>query len=575
LSNRQWRIVGGFTIFIATFICYWPAMHGDFIWDDDRYVSQNPTLKDAHGLERIWFHWGATPQFYPMTHTSFWIEYRYWQLDPLGYHITNVLLHGTNALLLWLLLRRLAVPGAWLAAAIFALHPVNVESVVWISERKNCLAMFFALLSLLAYLREDQAGYVASLVFFICAMLSKTVVAPLPAVMLVIIWWKRGVTKRDFVKLLPFFVVGIGMGVMTAVMERNYVGASGADWDFTLADRVLIAGRAVWFYAGKIVWPVRLTFSYPRWGIDSRVGWQWIFPVGVVVVLIALALSRKRQALAAIMIFCGVLFPALGFINTYPMRYSFVADHFQYMAAPALIALIAGVLRRSRLASVIVLCILATLTWRQAHVYAGPETIWRDTIAKNPQSWLAKYNLGVQLSNGGMDEKQLTEALTLFDQVQALRPQHEKLQVSRGDALAKLGRFNEALAIFQRELEKMPHDVGLQRRVAATLDHLGRSDAAIAEYRQALNEHPDDANVQRELGELFLRQNRPAEALPLMDKYVTMRPDDADAHATLGFVYAQLQRYDDAKIQFETAMRIDPQSQRGEEGLMMLRQSGR
>ncbi|HMB94405.1 MAG TPA: hypothetical protein VKK61_00025, partial [Tepidisphaeraceae bacterium] len=425
-------------------------------------------MKDAHGLERIWFRWGATPQYYPLTHTSFWIEYRFWQLDPLGYHITNVAIHAANALLLWLLLRRLQIPGAWLAAAIFAVHPVNVESVAWISERKNCLAMLFTLLSMIAYFEESKKAYAASLILFICAMLSKTVVAPVPAVLLVIIWWKRGrISRRDLLRLSPFFVVGIGMGVMTALMERNYVGAHGPDWNFSFADRILIAGRAIWFYAGELIWPVKLTFNYPRWPIDSHVWWQWGFPIAIVIALIVLALSRKRQTLVAALIFCGTLFPALGFFNTYPMRYSFVADHFQYISAPALIALAAVWLRKSRAMSAVLLCVLATLTWRQAHIYAGPETIWRDTIAKNPQSWLAKYNLGVQLSNNAANQQQLLEALDLFDQVQAIRPQHEKLQTSRGDALAKLGRLDEALIIFQNELQKSPGDVGLQRRVAA------------------------------------------------------------------------------------------------------------
>ncbi|HWP40555.1 MAG TPA: tetratricopeptide repeat protein, partial [Tepidisphaeraceae bacterium] len=490
-SSRTLLVAGALMIVIATFTCYWPAMRGQFIWDDDRHVSENPTLRDLRGLRRLWFRWGATPQYYPMTHTSFWIEYRLWGLNPTGYHLTNVALHSINAVLLWRLLRRLETRGAFLAAAVFALHPVNVESVAWISDRKNVLAMCFGLLAMRAFLafvrlgddggaagQQDQAAgnrtaipwgkrgcYLASFVLFSCALLSKTITATLPAVLLVLIWWKQGrIRRRDMVALMPFFVVGVGMGLMTAAMERFYVGAAGEDWQLSLPDRVLIAGRAIWFYLGKFVFPARLVFSYERWQIDPRVWWQWTFPVGVVAVLATLVLLRRRVGrgpAAAALIFVGTLFPALGFFNTYPMRYSFVADHFQYLSAPAMIAVLTDGLVRLRLSITIpLLCIvLGRLTWGQAGIYRDAETIWRDTIAKNPSSWMARYNLGVLLSNrAAADEAHrpaLEEALALFDEVERLRPQHDKVRMARGDALVKLGRVGEALDIYGREIERL------------------------------------------------------------------------------------------------------------------------
>ncbi|WP_428938570.1 tetratricopeptide repeat protein [Fontivita pretiosa] len=538
MSSRTLRLAGAFTIFIATFTCYWPAMRGQFIWDDDRHVSENPTLRNLRGLWRIWFRWGATPQYYPMTHTSFWIEYRFWGLNPTGYHVTNVTLHSINALLLWRLLRRLEVRGAFLAAAVFALHPVNVESVAWISERKNVLAMCFALLATLAYVRPSpcRSSYAIALVLFICALLSKTITATLPAVLLVLIWWKHGrIHRRDVVALLPFFVAGIGMGLMTAAMERFYVGATGEDWQLSLLDRVLIAGRAIWFYLSKLVFPVRLMFSYPRWQIDPLAWWQWAYAVGVVVVLALVVLNRRRVGrgpTAAVLIFVGTLFPALGFFNTYPMRYSFVADHFQYLSAPAMIALIVAGAARLRLSALIpLLCIvLGTLTWRQAGIYRDAETLWRDTIARNPSSWMARYNLGVLLSNrAGTDEASrhdLEEALKLFDEVERLRPHHDKVRMARGDALVKLGRISEAIEIYGREIER-----------------------------------------------LLARPGPQPDAVPYLERYTALLPNDADAHVALGFVYGELGRFEQARARFQRALEIDPNSQRAREGLELVRRA--
>ena len=594
LSTRQLKWAGAAAIVLATFLCYWPALRGQFIWDDDRHVSENRNLLDLNGLRRIWFRWGATPQYYPMTHTSFWIEHQLWGRDSTGYHTTNVLLHAINALLLWRLLRVLGVRGAWVAAAVFALHPVNVESVAWISERKNVLAMCFALLSMLAYLRQTGGAYALSLVLFLCALLSKSVVATMPAVLLVLIWWRWGrIARHHLLNLLPFFGAGIGMGIMTAWMERDYVGARGPDWALSIADRVLIAGRAICFYAGKIVWPTKLTFSYPKWGIDPLAFGQWMFPSAVVVMLGLLGHYRKRLGrgpAAAAMIYVGTLFPALGFINTYPMRYSFVADHFQYLSDPALMVLLAAggarVLRRmpSRIVlTSLVLIALGLLSWRQAHVYAGSEQVWRDTIAKNPSSWMARYNLGVVLSyqadtaRAAGDEdaakRKLHEALDLFDQTESLRPQHEKVQVARADALAKLGRFDQALVIFQRELGKNPASASLRLRIARVMEETGRPDEAVAELAGVVRDEPEDAGALLELGMLLSRRGRPAEAAPYLERYLSLVPNDAQAHVALGFVYGELAQFNKAKQQFLRALEIEPESQRAQQGLELVRRA--
>jgi hypothetical protein len=310
-------------------------------------------------------------QYYPLVHTSFWLEYHLWQLDPFGYHLVNVLLQAVNAILLWRVLEKLQVRGAWLAAAIFAIHPVHVESVAWISERKNLLCGAFYLSSLLAYLRfrplgtvprgsaERQAGetpaplrnqpvenrlgrwYWLALALFVGAMLSKTVACTLPVTILVVTWWKRGsIKQRDLGLVTPFLAVGAALGFVTVWVEIYRTGASGAGWSFTSFDRVLIAGRALWFYAAKLLWPENLTFIYPRWTIDAGDWRQWMFPLGAALVALALwAMHRRigRGPIAAAAFFIITLGPALGFFNVYPMRYTFVADHYQYLASIGLI----------------------------------------------------------------------------------------------------------------------------------------------------------------------------------------------------------------------------------------------
>ena len=263
------------------------AVRNGFIWDDDDYVVENATLSAPDGLRRIWLEIGSTPQYYPLVHTSYWLEYRLWGLEPAGYHAVNVLLHALACVLLFAVLRRLAVPGAWLAAAIFAVHPVHVESVAWITERKNLLSGVFYLGSLLTYVRFARIGdgdrraprapglYAASLLLFAAALLSKTVTGSLPAVVLLLLYWKgRQVDRRELVPLAPFFLLAVLSGWLTVSLETQLVGARGGAWDLSLAERAIVAGRAVFFYAGKLALPAGLTFNYPRWDVAAASRWQ-------------------------------------------------------------------------------------------------------------------------------------------------------------------------------------------------------------------------------------------------------------------------------------------------------------
>jgi hypothetical protein len=388
-------------IFAVVLAAYWPALRGAILWDDAGHLTRSD-LRSVGGLWRIWFERGATQQYYPLLHSAFWVEHRLWGGATVGYHLINVAWHSLAAFLFGILLLRLAIPGAWIAAFIFALHPVCVESVAWISEQKNTLSLVFYLCAALAYLRFETERrprhYLVATLWFVAALFTKTVTATLPAALLVLEWWRQGkLTGRDARPLLPWFALSAGAAWITSHFEHTLIGASGADFALTPLERVLIAGRAFWFYLGKLFWPADLIFIYPRWTVDASVAWQWLFPAAAVALVATLALKRQRGLLAATLLFGGSLFPALGFVNVFPFLFSFVADHFQYLASLAIIAAVAAGISAAakpssetavRAGGGVLLLVLGALTWRQSASYADVFQLYQTTLEKNPAAWM-------------------------------------------------------------------------------------------------------------------------------------------------------------------------------------------
>jgi len=561
----------GGLIILLVFLAYLPTLRGGFIWDDDSYVTHNPTLHDLGGLQRIWFKVGAVPQYYPLVHTTFWLEYHLWALNPIGYHLINVLLHAVAAILLWQVLRRLQAPGAWLAAVIFALHPVEVESVAWVTERKNVLSAVFYFAAALAYLRfvawekPDRQNrfrwhwYLGALVLFLAALLSKTVTCSLPAVLLLVCWWKKGRVQRgDVMPLLPFFVVGVALGLMTAWIEKYHVGAQGADWSLTFADRCLIAGRALWFYAGKLVWPAPLTFIYPRWEIEPAVWWQWLFPIAAAGVVAGLWLARRRIGkgpLVAVLFFAGTLGPALGFVNVYPMRYSFVADHFQYLASVGLIILFAAGLNRApRVIPATLVVLLGALTWQQTGIYRDLETLWRDTLAKNPGCWMAQNNLGTVFADKGRYD----EAIKYYRKAIQLNPNFSEAQYGLGLAFAAQGRLDEAIENYRKAIQINPDYRDALNDLGNALASKGRFDEAIGNYRKAIRINPNYAEARYNLGNALAAQGQLDEAIENYYKAIRINPNYAEAQNNLGIALADKGRFGEAIEAFRKAIQSKP-----------------
>lgn len=579
-TRPDWTILlGALVIILGTFLAYLPALQAGFIWDDPEYVVNNSLLRNFDGLVRIWTAPTELPQWYPLVHTTFWIEYQLWQLWPTGYHIDNLILHIASALLVWRLLHKLEVPGAWLAGAIFALHPVHVESVAWITERKNVLSCFLYLLSLATYLRWDTLRrdpqhkpgrklYWIAFALFIAALLSKTVVATLPASIAVILWWKHGALRRKVISsLVPMLLVGIGMGLLTAYLEVNHVGARSdriIELNLSFIERILIAGRAVWFYAGKLVWPWPLMFIYVQWKpISPAIAWQWIFPLAVAGVLAMLFAMRRRLTrgpLAAFMIFCGTLFPALGFLNVYPMRFSYVADHFQYHASIAMIALLSAILwKLGRAYSSVVLVPLAIVTFVRTPVYHDAETLWRKTLAQNPNSWIVRINLGelfIKQANETAITALLDQAIEQYEAGVQVAPHIHETHANLGAALVKRGDLDRAVSEFQTALSINPDFVPALIGMAQIYQRQQKPDLAGTAYQKALEIDPRSAPANYGMGRLLEQRGDLAGAASHYRQAVALAPDDFDARYNLGTMLFQLRQYSEATYNLQEAVRM-------------------
>jgi Flp pilus assembly protein TadD len=505
--RQDWLL--GLVLVAVTLMAYQPVWHAGFIWDDDSFLTNNPVIKSADGLYRMWFT-ASTPDYYPVTSSMLWLEWRVWANHPLGYHLVNVLLHGFSSVLLWRVLLRLNLPGALLAAAFFALHPVNVESVAWITERKNTLCMFFYLGTLLAWLRFEDSGkwrwHALALAGFALALLSKTAVAPLPVVLLGMAWWRRGrVGWKDIRQVVPFFVMAAGLGLVTVWFQQN---ASGHDPFRTdgFWSRLAVAGWAVWFYLYKAVLPLKLAFVYPRWQIDVGNVLTYIPLVMLAAAFVLCWRCRKgwgRALFFGLAYFVLMLLPVLGFLNIYFMRFSLVADHWQYFAIIGPITLAGAMIRRPLVAAALVLA-LGALTWKQCGMYANPEVLWQTTFRLNPNCWLGQDELGYKFLQQG----RLDEAIAHYAKAVELKPDYVEANTHLGNCLFQKGRLDEAITHYQKALQIKPDYAPAHNSLGNALMREGKVDEAITHYRKALQLDPVNPSFQSNLAWLLATSPR-------------------------------------------------------------------
>jgi len=471
LSGWQ-RAAGALVMLLAVGAVYAPALRADYIlFDDTDYILHNPHVVSKDGLWRIWFARHDYPPnvpYYPLTFTTHWLEYRLWGGRPAGYHVVNVVLHAANALLVWLLLRRLSVPGAYFAALWFAVHPLHVPSVAWLAERKNVLSVFFYLLTLLAWLRFarglDWKWYGAALGFFVLGLLSKTIVCTLPAVLLLWIGWQgRATWRRTLPAVIPFAVVATVFAYLTALHEHGMLEGAKLRFDLSLTQRLLLAGRAFWFYAQKLLWPTGLMPLYPRWNIDPGQGWHYVFPMSAVATLVLAWWVRREigSGLLVTLLFFGVsLAPTLGLVDFGYMGHSFVADHFMYLPSIGPLAGVAGLLgltarhaqplARSSLLAVAILAAvgLGVLARARSDTYRNAIAFWSDAAARNPSPTAygalgEAYYLDRQYARA---EQLLRRALVEQDDV--------RTRFRLGCVLMDTERFSEAIEQFERGIAR-------------------------------------------------------------------------------------------------------------------------
>ena len=628
-------------------IAYAQVFRADFIWDDESHLTRNPCVIGPLGLKEIWT--TAQAVYYPLVLTTFWTLHKFIGLNPFPYHLLNVLLHTASAVLLWRILQILKIRGAWLGAALWALHPVMVQSVAWITELKNTQSCLFYLLSILWFLkwqnrREAAAassfelvrsrgvgsweGFILSLVFFILATLSKPSVVMLPFVLALCIWWIRGKIRwRDILILTPFALISGLAGAWTVWEQKFHARAIGPDWDQTFPERLIIAGKAIWFYLSKLVWPHPLIFIYPRWSIESSKVVAYLPLLAALTGLAALWLIHAKWSRAvffAAAYYVVSLFPVLGFFSVFFFRYSFVSDHFQYLASMAPITLAgAGIVTlverlcetprqlasgtdalplgnnfavsRAKVVLTASLCgslllALGLLTWRQTAEYHNLFALYTATLQKNPGCWMADYNLGIGLSEHG----EADQAIDYYRRAVALRPDYAEAHYNLGRLLVERGQLNEAIAHYEKAAAINPADAEAQNNLGVTLFGIGRADEAISHYQNALQIRPDYAEAscnlasaliakgdfdgaiaryttclaalpdQEEarynLASALLRRGRADEAIIQYQRVLQMHPESADAHANLGSAWLAKARVRDAMEEYTRALQISPEN---------------
>ena len=630
-ERRAW--LWGLLLIAFVFIAYAQVFHAGFIWDDESHLTRNPCIVGPLGLKEIWTSTQAV--YYPLVLTTFWALHKFVGLNPLPYHILNVLMHAGSAVLLWRVLRQLGVRGAWLGAALWALHPVMVQSVAWVTELKNTQSCLFYLLSSYCFLNWEKQSQITqtrrvevslmfglSLLCFVLATLSKPSVVMLPCVLALCVWWRRRrIQWRDAVALASFVAISALASAWTIWEQKFHARAVGPDWAQNWPERLIIAGRAIWFYLAKLFWPHPLIFIYPRWQLQPSQFTAYLPLLLALMGLIALWFLPGKAGRAVF--FAGAyyvmsLFPVLGCFSIYFFRYSFVSDHFQYLASMGPLALVAAAgsegFNRLGVAEslgrglaflrvglcTVVLLLLGILTWQQTAVYHDLITLYTTTLAQNSGCWMAHYNLGIALRDRGETD----QAITHYRQAIVLRPGYAEAHYNLGRLLAEKGEFNGAVDHYEVALAINPDDPEAHNNLGATFVQQGRIDDAIGHYQKALAIQPDYAeascnladallskadidgaiihyltcvaalpnqpDAQYNLASALLRKGRIDEAIVHYEKVLELLPENANARVNLGSAFLAKHRLGDAITEYKEALRLAPENVAAQSNLAWL-----
>jgi tetratricopeptide (TPR) repeat protein len=568
----------GLILVLGVIFVYQPVWYAGFIWDDDQRLTANPCIIGPLGLKEIWT--TSAARFYPLVLSTFWLEHAVWGLAPLPYHLVNVFLHAISAVVLWRVLRKLEVPGAWLGAALWGLHPVQVETVAWISEMKNTESCVFYLLTILFFVNRLTAenpgkrsggdwNYALSLLCAVLAMASKSSTLLLPVVLGLCTWWVKGRWHwRDMARVGPFLLMTLLAGAITMLTVQK-TGIDESQWAQSWQERLAMAGDVFWFYLGKLLWPHPLIIIYPGWQIDTG---QWISYLPIATLVLALSIlwlkreSWSRSFLFAFAYYLVTLLPVMGLFSMTSFRYAPVEDHLQYLASMGPLALAGAGL--SRLADVVIsrrlwlqsslcgglLILLGLLSWQRAWVYESEKTLWTDTLTENPGCWLGYNILGLVFFQQG----QVDEAMDYYQKSLAINPSYALAHYNLGLALAQKGRTDEAMAQYQKALEIDPAFVDASYNLGNDFFQKGQVDEAIVHYQKVLEINPNHLDAHNNLGLSLYEKRQVDEAIIQYQRALEIDPNFPDAHYNLGLALIQKGQVDEAVAQFQDAVRLNP-----------------
>lgn len=562
---------------VLTILAYAPVFRAEFIWDDDMFITDNALLHDADGLRTIWFAPKENPQRYPLLLTLFWLQYRVFGVDPTGYHIVTLFFHVLASLAVWRLAKRVVPAAAPWCALIFALHPMQVQSVAWATELKNTLSGFFYVAALVFWVRHLQVGeaggsgrprreYVWALACFTAAILSKTTTSSWPlAAILLAIYLKKPIRPAMLLRLLPTLGLGFFIGWISVVVEHIGYGR-GVPVTLTTAGKIVVAGRSLWFYITKFAWPESLMLVYPRWSVDAANPLQWGWPIGILVGLFLLWRFRRHIGLGPFL--CAIFFvvalapvPFLGINFLY--LYSFVADHFIYIPSLPLVlcagygvqrALAAAPVFPARIVRIGLVLVLMALTFRHSADFHGLETIWRHNVSLFPNSVVGWMNYGYAVSRRGAFD----EEIQAYHNVLSVDPNYAPAYNDMGLAYVAKGDNASAESAFRRSLEL---DAGLteaRHNLGNVLAQQNRWAEAIPLFEKVLAARPDHLLARLNLSHAYRLEGKPERAKPLIDVAIRQDPNSAGVWYEAAMVSLALGRREEARACLETALRIVP-----------------
>lgn len=582
-------LIAGLGLVLLSVLPYVPAVHGEFLWDDhELYISNNPLLKNPAGWYRAWVT-TDTADYLPLTYTLFWCEWQLFGDNPFGYHVVNIVLHSMCVLFLWRILVCLKLRGAWVAAAIFAVHPVNVEAVAWISQAKALLATLFGFASLLAFLNDrsnsSNKRYLLSLFFFALSLAAKPTFIAMPFILFVFDWW-RGTSPLQLTarRSLPYFAIALIFGLVGLWFHEVKVIGDDIVRDQSILERTLTAGIAVWFYIFKAVLPVNLMFVYPRWEVPADSVWMWV-PIGSLVLATGILAWIQRDwsygLLAALFFFVFSMGPILGFLDVYYWKYSFVADHYQYQSLPAVIVPIVVLaaylvdrvfLRKSEVIfclSVALLGVLIGLSVRQASLFQTQERVWRDTLSRNESAMLAYNNLGLVL----LEQHRFDEAKEVLILGVSACPTSSELLHNLGNVYLRISEdappkqsgyfiqkaiesFDQALKLPKTTHAGMVGEAELSAILARLLFSQQRDADAEKYLSIALDAAEKNVATLYNLAILFESSNAPERALEYYLQAIQHDSNHFDSRINLGVLYHQLQRPVEGREQLKVARQL-------------------